>query len=162
MATTGINSNLEGMDSLECRRELVQKTKDPQILADLALNDEFWEIRREATSKISNQKILEKIASTDEFWQVRFEAVSKIKSQEFLAKIIKSDNQVWVCKEAVCNLYDSDLLSDIILDKEIDMSVRTKAIKQLNELDVLTSLRPKVESELQPNILQRIREIQGY
>ncbi len=161
MATTEIAADI-GQEDLEYRRKMVRETKNEDLLAKYALNDEFWEIRREATSRIQNEKVLQAIATKDEYWQVRFEAVGKIKSQDFLHKIVKNDDQVWVCKEALSNLYNPDLLCDIILDKGLDLSVRMKAIGQLNQLDVLSSLRPKVDTELQSTIMKRIREIQGY
>ncbi len=161
MASTEMSSDL-GSETLEYRRQLVRETKSEKILIDLALNDEFWEIRREATSKLKNPKILEEIALKDEYWQVRFEAVGKITNQDFLAKIVKSDEQVWVCKEALGNLTNPDLLCEIILDKDLDLSVRMKAIDQLKQLEVLSSLRPKVDWDLQQAIMKRMRSLQGY
>ncbi|RMG26936.1 MAG: hypothetical protein D6732_20660 [Methanobacteriota archaeon] len=161
MATTEITADI-GQEDLEYRRKMVRETKNKDVLAKYALDDEFWEIRREATSRIHDEKVLQKIATKDDYWQVRFEAVGKIKDQDFLHKIVKNDEQVWVCKEALSNLIDPELLCDIILDKALDLSVRIKAIGQLNQLDVLSSLRPKVDNELQSTIMKRIREIQGY
>lgn len=161
MATTEITADL-GQEDLELRRKIVREEQNEKTLHNYALTDEYWEVRREATSRIQDEEILQKIASNDDYWQVRFEAVGKIKDQDFLHKIVKTDDQVWVCKEAISNLIQPDLLCDIIMDKDIDLSVRMKAVGQLNQLDILSSLRPKVETELQPTIMKRIREIQGY
>ena len=89
------------------------KVESCEKLADIAKNDEKWDVRLKAIKKLTDQNVLIDIAKNDEKWNVRWKAVEKITDQSVLADIAKKDEDSSVRKAALHNITDQNVLADI-------------------------------------------------
>jgi hypothetical protein len=143
-------------------KEKLKKSSDADKLISTAFTHEYWEIRREAVSQISDQSILHEIAVNDDIWQVRFASVEGLSDENILEQIVSSDPHEYVKKMAIDKISDQNILKKIVLEKKQENDIRQRAVNRMTNITMLSNLRPKVDYDIRPSLLERIQTLRKY
>lgn len=122
---------IEAWDSI-VRKAAFRYISDEDMLYELVMNSNDYNLGEQAIERITNQVYLIKIAKKAEYGHIRAYAAMKIKDEHFLANLFLIDN--------------SPFVREICISK----------ITQLNEL---AKLRLIARTELQTLIINRMREL---
>jgi hypothetical protein len=118
------------------RKKVVKHIKDQNILFNIALTDDHYDIRAEAINKIEDDLDLIKILEETGVLFLRLNLIRKIKDKNFLRDVVLNDPDYDVRRTALEKLNDDDLLIKVV---KFDDSwvVRLAATKKIRSKEVL-------------------------
>ncbi len=148
--------------SADKRKELVNRIRDKEYLAEIALNDSDSGVRSVAVGRIDDQKVLAEIAEKDPNTLTRHAAVKKLNDQAALKRIVFNDSERLVRGAAAQNITDPELLKDLVMKKNDDQVAygAALAIEDRAFLERLL-MSEDISKAVRQGVVRRLKELPG-
>ena len=125
------------------RMAALKKLHDPQVIANVAINDASANIRREATNKIIGDDFLLQVVQQAADPEIRSIAVSRMSNnEEMIINHVFNDPDPAVRRVGLAHLHTPELIADIAVS-DTDTPIRFSALNRIEDDEVLKSIQTR-------------------
>jgi hypothetical protein len=129
------------------RLAAVEKLEDPEVVVEVACNDDSPRVRLTAVSRLTDDLHLEKVARHAKSLDVRLVAVERIFSQGIIADLLRAPEDVELIGMCFSRITDRRIIESIAQDPEYSPTVRRMAVEYFADESYLSEAVEAAEAE---------------